>query len=220
MRFHSFLLYLIALGLSFNGYMVVYRWSASFYRYNRWNLRQDQQVYSRKKSLFFCFGTQRIHASSDRGGEGGRLCGEPHRGGAVYARRQTSASSWVRSAVFRATRLLRGDWCGWLQQCAQVGGAFAEEAIRYVCPHTPCSCARTHTDVVSCWQDSSRVGTVSKRVQKSRRSGVNRSLAVCPTPSMSDAKKLLGFHAPPLLPQTHAHGLQTQRVCVRPTTVI
>ena len=61
MRFHSFLLYRIALGLSFNGYMVVYRWSASFYRYNRWNLRQDQQVYSRKKSLFFCFGTQRIH---------------------------------------------------------------------------------------------------------------------------------------------------------------
>ena len=41
MRFHSFLLYLIAIGLSFNGYMVVYRWSSYFLCYNRWNLRPD-----------------------------------------------------------------------------------------------------------------------------------------------------------------------------------
>ena len=99
-------------------------------------------------------------------------------------------------------------------------GTFTEEAIWYVCPHTPCSCARTHTDVVSCRQDSSRVGTASKRVRKSRRSGVNRFPAVFPTPSMSDAKKVLGFHAPPPLPQTPVRGLRTQRVRVRPTTVI
>merc|ERR1712216_879451 len=95
--------------------------------------------------------------------------------------------------ALRRTTSRRCSVCAQANQCFLVG-SFRCSSCHQVAPRRLVwliTAVRASRWGVRCGSDSdsSRVGTVSKRVQKSRRSGVNRSLAVYPTPSMSDAKK-------------------------------